>query len=172
MLTLTLLRHAKSDWADDSLEDFDRPLAQRGKKAAPKIGKALHQLGPKIDLVLCSPAKRTCETLDLVLKELSNCTPTNVRFEHDLYHAPPQHILKHVIKQAGDAQHVLVIGHNPGLELLASSLAHEGRSDDIAAMTTKFPTAALAQFAFQSDTWADIVTHPGRLTHFLTPRRL
>lgn len=172
MLTLTLLRHAKSDWNDDSLDDFDRPLAPRGKKAAPLIGKALNEIGPAVDLVLCSPSKRTRQTIELVLKELTASPSPSVRYERDLYHGLPQHILEQIIGSAGNAHHVVVVGHNPGLEILASHLAQDGAADDMAAMATKFPTAALAQLTFPCETWAECVNGSGTLTHFITPRSL
>ncbi len=172
MLTLTLLRHAKSDWNQDSLDDFDRPLATRGLKAAPVIGRELKKRGPAIDLVLCSPAKRTSETLDLVLSELTPVTP-DIQYIEGLYHAPPEHLWKHVMNRAASALHVLVVAHNPGLHLLAMALAQrDSNLDDLAALAAKFPTAAFAQFTFAGDTWADIVTGSGQLTHFVTPHSL
>ncbi len=171
MLTLTLLRHAKSDWDDESLDDFDRPLAPRGKKAAPVIGQALKQLGSAVELVLCSPALRARQTLDLVLKELNPGTP-DVVYVDGLYHGLPDHLLEQVIKHADTAGHVLLVGHNPGLEILAAHLARGGSRDDIAALNTKFPTAALAQFTFSCTAWTDIPDVSGQLIHFLTPRSL
>lgn len=171
MLTLTLLRHAKSDWSTDGLEDFDRPLAPRGHKAGRLIGKALNHLGPSVDMVLCSPAKRAHETLNLVLNELTSDAP-EVIYRDRLYHAPPDHLLEQVIKNAATAEHVLLVGHNPGLEILAANLARDGSPEDIAALKTKFPTAALAQFTFACPAWLDVATTTGQLTHFLTPRRL
>jgi len=171
MLTLSLLRHAKSDWSEDGLDDFDRPLAPRGLKAAPSIGKALNKRGPRVEKVLCSPAMRTRETLALLLTELSGQTP-DVVYVDGLYHALPDHLLEQVVDHAGSAQHVLLVGHNPGLKFLAAHLARYGNSEDIAALNAKFPTAALAQFQFSGDAWANIDASSGQLTHFLTPRRL
>ena len=75
MTTLLLLRHAKSSWDTMSLPDYDRPLAKRGRKAAPLIGAEIAQLGLRPDLILCSGAVRTRETLDLVLPAFSSSTP-------------------------------------------------------------------------------------------------
>ncbi|HVG21430.1 MAG TPA: histidine phosphatase family protein, partial [Blastocatellia bacterium] len=67
MKTLLLLRHAKSDWDDPKLRDFDRPLAARGKRDAPRIGKALKERGPSPDLIVSSPAARARETIEAVI---------------------------------------------------------------------------------------------------------
>ena len=171
MLTLTLLRHAKSSWDDDRLDDFDRPLAPRGLKAAPRIGQALAKLGPPVDLILCSTAKRTRQTLDLVLREFADVKP-KVQYDDALYHGLPESLLECIVRQAGRARHVLLIGHNPGLEILALRLTGKGSGRDIAAMTAKFPTAAVAQFTFACSTWAEIEPGSGTLRHFLTPRTL
>jgi len=171
MLTLTLLRHAKSDWTDDTLDDFDRPLAPRGIKAASVIGRELKKRGPAINLVLCSPATRTTETLDLVLPELTPDTP-ELTYIDGLYHAQPEHLWEHIINRAVSARHVLVVGHNPGLHQLAQVLARESTPADSAALATKFPTAAFAQFQFASDNWKELETNSGQLAQFTTPRSL
>lgn len=170
MLTLTLLRHAKSSWDTPDLDDIDRPLAPRGLKAAVKMGRALDQRGPNIELILCSPAKRTRQTCDLVLPEIA-ATPA-VHFDDALYHGLPEMLLSRVQTQGEQARHVLLIGHNPGLEILAVRLTQSGPPEAIAAMTQKFPTAAAAQLAFDVPTWRDLGAATGNLTYFITPRAL
>lgn len=171
MLTLTLLRHAKSDWSDDTLDDFDRPLAKRGLKAAPVIGRELKKRGPELDLILCSTSKRTHQTLDLVLQELPG-QKAGIHYLDDLYHALPDQILDLVRARADTATHVMVVGHNPGLHVLALRLAHDAETELRAAMSRKFPTAAFAQFQFEGRGWGDFDPAQGRLTHFITPRSL
>ena len=87
MLTLSLLRHAKSSWKDTSLPDLDRPLATRGMVEAPLMGKAMAKHGLDPDLVLCSTARRTRDTLELVLPQLK--TEPKVIYEDGLYHGTP-----------------------------------------------------------------------------------
>lgn len=171
MLTLTLFRHAKSSWDESTLDDFERPLAPRGLKAAPRMGRALAKLGPSVDLVLCSTAKRTRQTLELVLPELAPNEPP-VHFDEALYHGLPEILLERTLKHAGSARHVMLVGHNPGLEILAARLVDDGDDEELRDMAYKFPTAAFAQFTFDIDAWADLEIASGHLTAFRTPRSL
>jgi phosphohistidine phosphatase len=174
MLTLSLLRHAKSSWDEPALDDYDRPLAKRGKKAAPEIGAALAAMGLRPDLVLCSGAVRARETLDLVLSKLGGPAPEIV-YDEALYMATPAGLLARLRKVAARAdapRHVMLVGHNPGLEELALMLVGSGGADDRARMAEKFPTAALAVIAFNTESWAKVRPGAGRLEHFITPKRL
>ena len=175
MLTLSLLRHAKSSW-EEPLDDYDRPLAKRGQKAAPGIGSALAAMGLRPDLVICSGAVRTRETLHLVLERLGAPAP-EVAYDDTLYMAAPETLLTrlHMIApglERGTPRHVMLVGHNPGLEELALLLVGSGAADDRARMAAKFPTAAVAVIAFNGESWASVEPGAGRLEHFLTPKRL
>ena len=91
MLTLSLLRHAKSSWEDGSLKDFERPLAKRGESAAPRMGAFMAERGLAPQLILCSPAVRARQTLDLVLPHLAG--DPSVLYEDRLYLAAPSALL-------------------------------------------------------------------------------
>lgn len=171
MLTLLLLRHAKSSWDDAELDDFDRPLAKRGTKAASAIGAflAAHGLAPR--LVLCSSSVRTRATLALVLSELPD-PPPEVRYSDDLYLAMPDAILETLTKEAGTAATVMVVGHNPGMHALALTLSGDGSRKALADLAMKFPTAALAVVTFDAGKWAEVRPASGRLERFITPRGL
>jgi phosphohistidine phosphatase len=171
MLTLSLLRHAKSSWADRELEDHERPLAKRGTKAAGAMGAFIAKNGLWPDLVLCSDAVRTRATLALVLPELGK-PPPRVVFDAALYMATPAALLGRVQKMKSDARHVMLIGHNPGLHALALELTGKGKQDDVEALAIKFPTCALAVLTFKARKWADIGPGAGSLDLFMTPRRL
>jgi len=176
MLTLILLRHAKSSWGDPGLSDFKRPLAKRGKKVAPEIGAALARLGLRPDLILCSGAVRARETLTLVLPELGSQSPPVV-YDDRLYMALPDGLLAglHRIKpdhEGNTPRCVMMVGHNPGFEELALLLVGDGPADELARLSEKFPTAAAAVIVFDADTWSAIEPGYGRLNHFLTPKRL
>jgi phosphohistidine phosphatase len=176
MLTLTLLRHAKSSWDEPTLDDYDRPLAKRGKKAAPEIGAALAAMGLRPDLVLCSGAARARATLDLVLAKLGAPVP-EVVYDDELYMADPEALLARLQRvgpgAAGETpRHVMLVGHNPGLEELALLLVGSGAADDTARMAAKFPTAAVAVVGFNAESWEAIEPGSGRLEHFLTPKQL
>lgn len=152
MSQLMLLRHAKSDWTNESISDFQRPLNSRGRKGAPQVADWLqHHVLP--DRILCSTAQRARETLECIQKRWDENGATNhrqieVHFLDRLYLAPPQSILEAAIEHAPGAHSLLVIGHNPGLEMLATQLSDRA---------CHMPTAALAVFrsepAWPNDWW-------------------
>lgn len=170
MLTLSLLRHAKSSWDHPSLADFDRPLAPRGLRAAPVMGSYLQRHALVPDLILCSAAQRTRETLGLILPYLEG--NLSVRIDDALYNASTaEDLLSFLHRQADSQPNVLMIGHNPALELLAGCLVDSGASAARDQMAEKFPTAALAVISFKADNWAG-VRGGGRLERFETPKGL
>lgn len=174
MLTLTLLRHAKSSWDSVELEDFDRPLNDRGRKAAPAAARDLVRLKLLPDLILCSTARRTRETLALVLPELGKAKAAvkpSVIFEDDLYLAFVTALLERIRRIEDGPRSVLLVGHNPGLQGLALALIGAGEGEDIAALADKFPTAAIAAMTFEAERWAAVEPAGGRLIHFVTPKR-
>ena len=151
MRTLLLLRHAKSSWADPTVADHDRPLAPRGARAAHQIESHLRREGIRPALVLCSSAGRAQETLSAVRPALSDSA--DVRIESDLYGADAATILQRLRSVDPTVASVMIIGHNPGLELLAVDLAGDGDAMALAQLRTKFPTGALATLDFDSG-WA------------------
>ena len=170
MLTLSLLRHAKSSWGDPGQKDFDRPLAERGREAAPRMGGYMAAQGLNPDLVLCSPAVRARQTLDLVLPQLTG-QPT-VEYEDALYLAAPSVLLARIRKIAAKVRHILVISHDPGMQGLAVELAAKGDPELLQAVASKFPTAGLVVITFKSNDWSKVAPGKGQLTHFMTPKRL
>lgn len=170
MLTLVLLRHAKSSWADPGQRDFDRPLNDRGRKAAPTAGKALHDLGFHPDLVACSASRRTRATLDLVLPQLKGPAPAT-EFNEALYHASIEGLLSYLHAIKDGPRNVLLVGHNPGLHGLALTLYGSGTHETLVLLRNHFPTAAFACFTFAGTSWKDIGTGNGHMTAFVTPKR-
>ncbi len=118
--TLILLRHAKSDWSG-SVPDIDRPLAERGQGQAPLAGRWLASHAGRIDLAIVSPAQRARETWELVSAQLSSAP--SVRLDDRVYSASRDRLLDVVHDVPDDIHTVLLIGHNPGMEKLASLLA-------------------------------------------------
>ena len=174
MVTLLLLRHAKSSWDRPSLPDYDRPLAKRGQRAAPLIGAEIARLGLTPELILCSGAARTRETLALVQPALGSSV-REVIYDDAIYLATPVALLTLLRKlpDAGAApKTVMVVGHNPGLEELADLLVGGGDKEARKLMAEKFPTGALAVFTFDAQKWADIALGAGELVEFITPARL
>lgn len=155
-----LLRHAKSDWKDDNLPDIKRPLSDKGKKNAAKLGKWLNQNKLTPDLILVSPALRAQQTLKRICNE---CSATSIIVE-SLYLADCLQLQK-VLAEAPQAERVMLIGHNPGLEELFNMLiCKEGASD-----VQLFPTCAMAHLIMPND-WKHIEAGDGKLQQFITPK--
>jgi phosphohistidine phosphatase len=170
MLTLSLLRHGKSSWSNARLKDIERPLSERGEKAVPRMGAFMARHGLAPDLILCSPAVRARQTLDLVLPHLK-AAPAVV-YEDALYLASPRSMLKRIHKVAAKVRHTLIVGHNPGLQALAQDLAGAGTPEDLEALAEKFSTAGLAVIVFGARSWTKVERGGGRLELFMAPKRL
>ncbi len=168
MKTLLLLRHAKSSRDNPLLADFDRPLAPRGERDAPRMGLALAARRWLPDHALVSPALRTRQTWALVAAQLP--APPAVRFAETLYGATAEKLLAEVRRTTDGVNTLIVVGHNPGLEELAAMLAGDG-SDPVALalLREKFPTGAAARFRFDGG-WASLTA--ARLVELLRPADL
>ncbi|MER7585536.1 histidine phosphatase family protein [Kitasatospora sp. NPDC097691] len=162
---IVLVRHAKA--ARPDVEDHERPLADRGRKDAPALGRRLAGAGLTPDLALVSTATRTRETWQLMAAELA-LRPKTVH-EERLYGAGPGELLAVLAEVSDDVQDVVVVGHNPGIQALAAALAGEAEGDQLARMEAAFPTAAAAVLTFQGG-WKSIEPGVARLTAFWTPR--
>ncbi|MEW5422372.1 histidine phosphatase family protein [Amorphus sp. 3PC139-8] len=170
MRRLMLLRHAKSSWDDPELSDFDRPLNKRGRKAAPAMAREMAARGLVPDLVLCSNAQRTRETLAALLQHLAG--PFTIRLSEELYEAGANRIVDVIRTHGGNAKAVLVIGHNPGLQDCAAALADPADGGNAAAVGGGFPTGALVVLDFDIPAWTDVTTDSGRVAAFLRPKDL
>jgi len=169
MRRLMLLRHAKSSWPANTA-DRDRPLAVRGREAAPVMGRYLAEELLLPDLVLISPAKRTVETWELVRPMLPEKPGT--RFEPRIYEASSERLLKVAQEVDPGVRTLLMIGHNPGFEELAAKLASHGDRYASARMTQKYPTCGLAVLDFAIEDWRDLALRSARLDRFVTPASL
>ena len=170
MLTLSLLRHAKSSWSDARLKDIERPLNKRGERDALRMGAFMAKRGLIPDLILCSPARRTRQTLDLLLPRLK--ASPDIVYEEALYLGAPTVMLKRLRKVAAQVHHTLLIGHNPGLHALAQELAGDGAEADLEALAEKLPTGGLAVIDLDVASWAKVKAGSGRLKLFTRPKRL
>lgn len=169
MLELFLWRHAKAVPAGGKIEDFERPLAARGHRDAALIAKWLAPRAATA-LVLCSPARRTRETLDALVEQLpQGC---ELRFMRALYLASPEQIADALRALPDSARRVVVIGHNPGIHQLALALVDSTALERERALGAGFPTAALAQFQLRSEHWVDFDQKPRTLLDLVLPRRL
>ena len=159
---LVLMRHAKSDWGDNSLSDHDRPLNRRGIADAPLMAQWLAENDLIPDQILCSSAERTRETVELMVQvwpgELSWSSADS------LYLASPETIMSTIRSGFSGAKTLMVVAHNPGMAYLASMLAGKG---------VDMPTAAIAVFQANHTEWCDLDSEtPLELTYFMRPKAL
>ena len=170
MRTLTLLRHAKSGWDDPVVRDFDRPLNAKGARAAAVIGQEMRALGLAFDYIVASPALRVMETID----HLSAGYGRRIEpaWDRRLYLAPVALLLDLVHALPPEAEHVLMIGHNPGLAELVLLLAPDEPEATLRReVAIKYPTASLAELHVVGD-WAALLPGEARLMRFIRPRDL
>jgi len=145
MKTLLVLRHAKSSWNDSSLDDHERPLNERGRRDAPRMGELVQEYGLLPDLVVSSDAVRAQLTAEAVVESAGYTG--EILLDERLYLASPAEIILVLRTMREDAGTIMIVGHNPGLEELVEQLTGE-RQD--------LPTAALAQIALPIDRWDDL----------------
>ena len=162
MKTLLLLRHAKSTWKYPDLADHDRPLNKRGKQAAPRMGQLLKDENLLPDLILSSTAARAQTTARKVAQASGYLGDIHVTRE--LYEAAPETYLALLKNIADEYERVLMIGHNPGLEMLLEHLTQEAET---------LPTAALAVVELPIQHWQELTEDTsGKLAHLWRPREL
>jgi len=168
MLRLMLLRHAKAARAPQ-YDDFDRPLEERGREGASLMGKFIFAEAVKPEAALVSSACRTRETWDVIARYLGGIVP---QYSRALYLASPETILENIHSVGPEVRTLLVVGHNPGLALLAAALVGKGDAAQISAMRSKFPTSALATIDFDVERWQDVGAGQGELISFMVPKTL
>jgi phosphohistidine phosphatase len=164
--TIHLLRHAKSSWKTGD-PDHERPLSGRGRRAAQAIRRHLEEQRIEPQLVLCSSSRRTRETLERIEPALG---AADVRIERELYGAGSDTLLDRLRALPAAVGSVMLIGHNPGLELLALELARPGPARQ--QLEEKFPTAALATLELGGSSWSALAPGTAELTGFVRPRDL
>lgn len=170
MKTLYLLRHAKSAWDAPGLSDHDRPLNRRGELAAKAMASYLASLAPRPDLILCSTATRTRQTLAPLVKILGAPTPP-IALEKGLYLALEEALLSRVRALPENISVALLIGHNDGIGRLAADLAGHGPQPALSNLNEKFPTGALAILRAPGP-WAALASQACELADFIRPRDL
>ena len=158
-LRLILIRHAKSGWDDPSLDDHDRPLNDRGRRDAPRMGDWLRAGGYVPDAILCSSALRTRQTAEGL-----GLGPDPMILD-SLYHASPDRLLTSLPK--AKAQSVAIIAHNPGIGDLAARLAASAPDNP---HFHSYPTLATTVLDFDATDWRDI--NKGTVAAFRTPHDL
>ena len=144
MRQLWILRHAKSDWGTPSCPDFERTLNQRGLRNAPEMGAFMKTQASTPDLVVASPATRARQTAELVCQSMGYPVG-RISYEPRIYEASPQALLEVIEAQSDDVEHLMLVGHNPGLTMLVNMLG--GYLDNL-------PTCSAVSMSFESKDWA------------------
>lgn len=171
MKTLGIFRHAKSDWNDARLRDFDRPLNERGRKGAALMGLHIREHGVGWNRVLASPAVRVTQTLDLACEAAGETPP--ITWDRRIYLASSATLIDILREQEGDPQSIILVGHNPGLEDLIFDLVPDnGQSPLRDIVEDKLPTAAYAILELDIDTWSQTDMGCARLVYLKRPRDL
>jgi phosphohistidine phosphatase len=168
MANLYLLRHAKSDWGNVKLSDHDRPLNDRGRKDAARMGRSLARLGISPEIVICSTAVRARETLERVMD--AGGLDWAVQYEPALYMAGVSTILGVVRSDAGACKSALLVGHNPGFHSVAMEMIRSGEPELVHALDYKYPTGTFADIAFDDATLGTVERSTGVLRQFLRPK--
>ncbi|HEV2569962.1 histidine phosphatase family protein [Sphingomonas sp.] len=169
MRTLTLLRHAKSSWDDPVQRDFDRPVNQKGLRAARTMGEYCRREGLAWDHVISSPAVRCIETLDGFWDGYGKTLKPV--WDRRVYLASCVTLLDLINEAPAGAEHVLLVGHNPGLEDLVLMLVPDDGEALRDSLEDKFPTASVALMSFDGE-WGDLAARKAKLTRFVRPRDL
>ena len=163
MKIIYLVRHAKSSWDSPEVDDFQRPLNNRGKVDAPKMGKFLHTLQIQPDLVMSSPAERAIKTAKKVAAQLG-IDKREIITNKSIYHAWPDRLLKTIVELDDQHTSVMLFGHNPGLTEFSNQLTG-GSIDNI-------PTTGIVGISFEVGFWRDIGYKAGQLLFFYYPKGL
>lgn len=170
MKRIYLLRHAKSSWDDVALDDFQRPLNARGRKAAKRMARHFTEHSIRPNMVLCSAALRTRSTYELLEPVLQGVP---VSFEDGIYEASRSDLLHRLQRLDGHLNSVLLIGHNPGLEKLALALCGgHGDHAGLERLEAKYPTGALTILDSSVPHWPELDTNKCTLVDFIRPKDL
>jgi len=161
--TLFIIRHAKSSWDASNIDDFERPLNDRGKHDAPRMGKRLKEKDIQPTLLLSSPAKRALSTAKRIAKVLKY-PKDDIKTDRRLYHADEETMLT-IVRELKEKQDVVMIfSHNPGLTEFVNSLM-DGELD-----IDNVPTCGVVAFKLDLDTWKDVDWGKGKLLFFDYPK--
>lgn len=145
---LTLVRHAKSDWSDRALDDFDRPLNERGRRDAPDMAMRARAAGLVPTLMISSPARRALETAHVFADALGYPRP-RIRQPDEAYLASPGELLDLVRKRGGTARHLMLFGHNPGISAFGAWLAGDDSLGEV-------PTCAVTSLLVPVKRWNEL----------------
>lgn len=166
MKTLSLLRHAKAERPEQYPTDLARPLTDRGRKDAMRMAAVLSDLDPPVDYILSSPSVRTRQTVTAVQEILER--EIAVQVDERIYEASVRDLLDSIAAAPNECDHLLVVGHNPGMEELVAALC----SGDGGRLGVAMPTAGLAHLTLSLNNWSKVIPRSGTLQWLLRPKLL
>jgi phosphohistidine phosphatase len=161
MKYLFLVRHAKSDWANIGLSDFERPLNERGNRDKGIMGKRLKEKSIELDSFISSSAKRTTQTSMALAKEM-NFPTREIKFSKEIYHASLSVMLSFINKTENKNNTIMLVGHNPGISMLCDYLCN---------YSVDFPTLGIAKICFETEDWREVSAQTGTLEWFDFPKK-
>ena len=167
MKTILLLRHAKSEWGKAGVADFDRPLAKRGLKDAPRMGQVLALFASVPDKIVSSPARRARQTAELVA-EACGYSKKSIQWEPSFYEGESDDLITALRRLPAEVERVLLVGHNPGMEETAAALL--GLDNEAEVIVIRLPTAGLVCLEADIDDWALLMPGEVVLRWFLIPK--
>ena len=160
MKKIYIIRHAKSDWDDSNLDDYDRPLNKRGQKDAPFMGQILASKNIKPDLIISSPALRAITTANIIAKEVNyEKTITPNQYIYEAYVTSLQEIIQY-IHDSNDT--VFLVGHNPGVSALAYMLC---------GLKENLPTCSIVEIEFDCNSWMDVCKENSKFIALEYPKK-
>lgn len=163
MKTLYVIRHAKSSWDVKTLDDIERPLSERGKRDAPRMGKRLKEKDIHPDLIMSSPAKRAFSTAKKIAKILKYPKEA-IKVDKKLYHGDEDTMLESLARIKDKHNVVIIFGHNPGLTDFVNSIMSEELDID------NVPTCGVVAFQFQAERWDQVTWGTGKMLFFDYPK--
>lgn len=166
MKYISIWRHAKAERPEAYPNDYERPLTERGQRDAQRMSAVLARLEPAIDLIVSSPAARTAQTTQVLVAQLHGAI--DPQWHAAAYLAAADTLLEMLKALPDAASHVVVVGHNPGMEELASGLCGASPED----VFVRLPTAALAHVVVEASHWSMVRWGAGQLRLLLTPKIL
>lgn len=162
---LYLLRHAKSDWNNTFLSDFERSLNQRGRRSASKIASFISTNKIHPELILCSSARRTRETLEIIQHSFNPKTEFSI--ENELYASSVYDLFKRIQRVPDSIKSLMIIGHNPGIQDLSLELSAPSELRD--QISEKFPTGSLVDLIIKTESWSSTSPGDAEIISFTTP---
>ncbi len=169
MLRLYIMRHAKSSWAVPGARDFDRELNDKGFEDLQKVTKLIQSESISPELILCSSAIRTQQTLDAILKGFKN--QPRIEYTEKLYSSGLSEYIE-IINSIKNAQSIMIIGHNPMCGSLATALPSSGPAEELEKIAYRYPTAALTTLDFDVEAWHNVTKGSGILRKSIFPSEL